>query len=263
MKKVLLSALLAVVLPSMAQQAVSTAASPTVLSPVMVSPNAAAALASATTNKIFLDQSGDNPNVNLNQVGNGNRQGSSASPVYLRGTNQTLTTVQTGNNNEIDLAIKNPSSGTNVGATAMIQQIGDGNKIDAACGYGSSSDGGVTLQGCKAADLNWRFSGNSNKLQFRGTGDNLSSQIDVSGHSNEFYIDSLTDNNSQAIKVMGDSNIFNIKQNSTGGSGSSVEVDLSGTGNKLNVTQSGAVDNVLSIKGVSNSGTFNITQKLN
>lgn len=261
MKKIILSAMLALAFGAQAQQAVSSAVAPTPVSPIVVSPNAAAALASATTNRIFLDQSGDNPTINMNQTGNSNRQGSAVSPIYLRGIGQTVTTIQTGNNNELDLAVSNATTGSGVGATVMIQQIGNSNQIDAACGSGTGSDGTTALTGCKAANLNWKFTGNSNLLQYRATGDNQSSAITVNGNSNAFYVDSLTANNSQTVQVTGDSNTFNLKQTSTGAAGSSVWVQLTGSSNTINVTQAGTVDNVANIKSVSNAGSINVTQR--
>lgn len=261
MKKLILAIVMAAAFGAQAQTAVVAATAPTPVNPIVISPNAAAALASSTTNRIFLDQSGDNPAINLNQTGNGNRQGTVASPVYLRGIGQTVTTIQTGNNNEIDLAVSNATTGAGVGATVMIQQIGNSNLIDAACGSGTASNGTTALTGCKAANLNWKFTGDSNQLQYRATGDDQSSAITVLGNSNEFYIDSTTAKNSQTIQVTGDTNTFNVTQNSTGGSGSSLWVQLTGSSNTMSVTQSGTVDSVANIKAVMNSGTVNVTQK--
>lgn len=265
MKKLFLSIALTASFASLstvgAQTAVAQATSPTIVNPIVVSPNAAAALSSATTNRIFLDQGGDNPQINLNQTGNSNRQGSQLSPIYLRGIGQSVTTIQTGNSNEIDLAVVNATTGSGVGATVNAQQIGNSNKIDAACGSGTASDGTTALTGCKAADLNWKFSGNSNTLQYRATGDNQRSAVTVSGNWNSFLIDSLSASNSQTLQVTGDNNSMNILQKGTGASGGSVWVDLTGSSNSIAVTQSGAVDSVANIKSASNSGVINIHQK--
>lgn len=247
-----------------AQTAVTAPTTPTIPTMVTVSPNATAALASSTTNRVFIDQSGDNPNVNVTQEGSGNKQGSSARPIYLRGIDQTIVTKQVGNTNEIMLEVVNPTTGSSQGATVTIQQIGDSNKVDAACGYGTLSDGTTSIAGgtgCKALDANWKFTGDSNDLQFRGKGEDIKSAIDVAGNSNVFRIDVLGDKHTQTIKVVGDTNTFNINQRSTGNSGSSVWVDLAGNNNNLTVSQIGTVDSVLHLKTVANSGTFNITQK--
>jgi len=260
MKKVLLVLALVSAFPAMAQTAVSAPAAPTIPAMATVSPNATAALAIATTNRIFIDQSGDNPNVNMTQDGTGNKAGSAQRPVYLRGIGQTIVTKQVGVNNDLNLEVVNATTGS-VGATVTIQQIGDSNIVDAACGYGTASTGGTALTGCKSADINWKFTGNSNDLQFRGTGDDLKSAIDVAGNSNVFRIDAIGDKHTQTIKVAGDTNTFNINQRSTGAAGSSIWVDLAGNSNNLTMSQTGTIDNVINIKSVSNSGTFNITQK--
>jgi hypothetical protein len=261
MKKIILALAITMAFPVLAQTAVTAPSAPTIPTMTTVSPNATAALATATTNRIFIDQSGDNPDVNMTQDGTGNKAGSAQRPVYLRGIDQTVVTRQIGVNNEIMLEAVNATTGSGQGVTITIQQIGDTNKVDAACGYGNASDGTTALTGCKAADLNWKFTGDSNDLQFRGTGDDLKSAIDVTGDSNVFRIDAIGNKHTQTIKVVGDTNTFNINQRSTGAAGSSIWVDLAGNSNTLTMSQTGTIDNVINIKSVSNSGTFNITQK--
>ena len=261
MKKTIITILLTAAFPVMAQTAVSAPSAPTIPNLVTVSPNATAALAISTTNKIFIDQSGDNPNVNMTQDGTGNAAGSGGRPIYLRGIDQVIVTRQIGVSNEISLEAVNNTTGTGQGVNITIQQIGNSNRVDAACGYGNASDGTTALSGCKAADINWKFTGNSNDLQFRGTGDDLKSAVDVTGNSNIFRIDAIGDKHSQTIKVAGDTNTFDINQRSTGAAGSSIWVDLTGNSNTFTMSQTGTIDNVIKIKSVSNSGMFNITQK--
>ena len=261
MKKILIASAIAFAFPAMAQTAVTAPTAPTIPVTVVVSPNATAALGISTTNRVFIDQSGDNPNVNVTQDGSGNKQGSAQRPIYLRGIDQVVVTKQVGLSNEINLEVVNDSTGSGKGAKITIQQTGDNNKVDAACGYGTASTGGTALTGCNNADLNWKFTGDSNELQFRGTGTDLRSAITVTGDLNKFFIDAIGDKHSQTLMVTGDSNEFNLNQRSTGAAGSSIWVDLTGNSNKITVSQTGTVDNVVNIKSVSNNGTFNITQK--
>ena len=256
--------MLTLALPAMAQTAVTAPTTPTIPTMVTVSPNATAALASSTTNRVFIDQSGDNPNVNMTQDGSGNKAGSAGRPVYLRGIGQTVVTRQIGATNEINLEAVNATTGAGVGVNITIQQIGNSNTVDAACGYGTLSNGTTSIaggNGCKALDANWKFTGDSNSFQFRGKGDDIKSAVDVTGNSNTFIADVLGDKHTQTIKVVGDTNTMNINQNSTGAAGSSIWIDLAGSSNTMNIAQSGSIDNVLNIKSVSNSGTFNIVQK--
>lgn len=263
MKKLFIAMAITFAYPAMAQTAVTAPTAPTIPATVTVSPNATAALGISTTNRVFIDQSGDNPNINVTQDGSGNKQGSAARPVYLRGIDQVIITKQVGTNNEINLEVVNDSTGANKGAKVTIQQLGNSNKVDAACGYGTASTGGTALTGCNNADLNWKFDtgSDSNELQFRGTGADLRSAITVSGDLNKFFIDAIGDKHSQTLMVSGDSNEFNLNQRSTGTAGSSIWIDVAGNNNRFTVSQTGTVDNVLNIKSVANSGVFNIVQK--
>jgi hypothetical protein len=268
MKKTLIALILSAAIPAIAQTAVSAPGAPTIPAMQTVTAGATAALANtAVTNRVFIDQSGANPNVNVTQEGSGNAQGDAANPIYLRGTNQTLVTKQVGNLNSIMLEVVNATTGAGVGATVTIQQIGNSNIVDAACGYGNASDGSTSIAngatGCKAADLNWKFTGNSNDLQYRGGGSDLISHIDATGNSNVFRIDQLGDKHSQLINLTGDSNTFNITQSGGITNGSHIVVSMTtSNSNTVNISQTGAVDNYLNLKTAgTTSGTFNIVQK--
>lgn len=280
MKKTLLAVMMMSAFGAYAQSAVVAPDQPTIPTMATVSPNAVTALGSATTNRVFIDQSGNTPTVNMTQNGSGNAAGSASgtpvvtavpnssgtgtnnwtldTPVYLRGDNQVITTVQNGNNNRIGLAVKN-DAGAN-GATVTIQQIGNSNTADVACGYGTSSTG-TALSGCNKLDMNVKFAGDSNHLQFRGSGNDIKTAIDVSGNGNALFMDVLGDKHTQTIKVAGDNNVFNINQASSGANGSSIWVDQTGSGTKYTIAQTGTIDNVLNIKSVASGGSFNITQK--
>ena len=259
-KQLLMTALLAVTLPTFAAVTpINSPAAPTVPNTATVSPNAAAALATATTNSVFIDQSGENPNVNVEQAGSGNKLGAASRTVRLRGRDQVVITKQTGNDNVINLEVTNPTTGVDVGAKVTIQQSGNSNTVDAACGFGTSSTG-TALVGCKATDLNWKFAGNGNTLQFRGSGDSIRSAMTVNGNSNAFYVDAVGNNHSETVMVSGDSNTFHMSQTSSGASGSSVVFDLVGSANSATISQSGSIDNVLNVKSVANTGVWNVKQ---
>jgi len=254
MKKTLIALLISLAIPAMAQNAPTAPVQPTIPVMITVSPNAAAALANATTNSIFIDQSGDNPTVNMNQIGSGNKAGSSINPVYLRGFDQKIVTIQQGNNNNIStLQIINDAAGAGDGATVTIEQIGNSNTVDAICGD--------TTTGCNKAQINWAFSGDNNSMYFRGQGDSLTSQINVAGNGNAFNIAMLGNKHTNIIDISGNNNSVNLTQNSTGASGSSMVLAQQGTGVTYNVLQSGTVDNVLRINSVANGGSFNILQR--
>ncbi len=271
--------------PVFAQSVAVTQPSPNApVQPVLtISANAVTALGSNTTNRVFVDQSGENPDVSITQTGVGNTVGANATytkgitnipqrlvgggtrnftvdtPMYLRGADQDITVVQTGNNNTVSLRAENPTSSGD-GVSINIQQIGDSNFVDASCGGGSSSTG-TALTTCKDATISWKWTGNSNVMQFKGTGDSLNSQVEVTGNSNEMYIDAVGDKHSQVIKVAGDYNVFNISQTANSTNGSSVWIDLTGNSNKFAISQAGTQDNVIHIKSVANTGNWNIVQR--
>jgi hypothetical protein len=239
---------------ALAQSTPTLPTAPTVPTLLTVSPNAVSALADTTTNSVFIDQSGANPTVNMTQIGSGNKMGSSATPVYLRGTSQNIVGIQSGNNNVIsNLQIVNSDSGTGVGASVTIQQIGNGNTADIACGD--------TTGKCDKLDMNYRFTGNTNSMIFRGTGTSITSHVDVSGNGNAFNIAATGNGHSQIVDISGNNNIVNVTQTSTGASGSSVVIAQTGTGTTYNVQQSGSVDNVLNIRSAASGGSFNILQR--
>ncbi len=287
MKKTIITIMLLTAFPVFAQSvAVTQPTTNTPVAPVLtISANAISALGANTTNRVFIDQSGENPDVSITQTGSGNTIGADAtytksitsipqrlngqtpatrnftvnSPVYLRGADQDITMVQTGNNNTISLRAENPTT-SGEGVNISIQQIGNSNFVDASCG-GGATVGGTALTTCKDAIISWKWTGDSNVMQFKGTGDSLNSQVEVTGNSNEMYIDAVGDKHSQVLKVAGDYNVFNITQTGTSTNGSSVLVDLTGSTNKFTISQAGTQDNVINIKSVANTGTWNIVQR--
>ena len=101
---------------------------------VATSPNATDANSIATTNKVYIDQSGENVNVNIEQTGTGNQFGNVADPIYLRGDNQTIIGIQTGNNNSVLMGIDSSSGSGTDEADVTIRQIGNNNTADIRCG---------------------------------------------------------------------------------------------------------------------------------
>lgn len=275
---------MAAAFPVMAQTTV-TAPSPTTPSDptVGVMAGTATALTQSTTNRVFIDQDGERPNVSITQTGSGNTAGSDStyskvitgivdrlnpggvrqytvnSAIYLRGDDHLIILNQVGNNNTIAMKAISPDVASQ-GVDVTIQQLGNSNFADVLCGSGSSSAGAV-LTGCKDATLNWKFTGNSNAIQYRGTGDDLNSQITVSGNSNEFNIDSVGNKHNQTINVAGNFNVFNLSQTATSSYGSSIWMDVNGASNRFNISQAGTQDNVVKITTVGSSGVWNIIQR--
>lgn len=203
-----------------------------------------------SANKVYVDQVGDNINMNSMQTGTGNKLGSglTTNGVYLRGNNQTITTIQNGIGNDIEMNL-NTGTGNGASANVMINQVGDNNSINATCGMGQSAI-------CTNFNAIWKFVGDSNSLSFTGSGATINSAIDTTGDGNSFVIQA-TDRANQLITVTGNNNAFNVDQFAGGANGQSLNVTLHGDSNTFTSAQGGAVDSLIHVNAVSNNGTFN------
>lgn len=219
---------------------------------VATSPNELEANAVSTTNKVYIDQSGNNVSVNVVQTGVSNVLGTSADPVYLRGDNQTLIAIQTGNLNSALISVVSGTGQTGV-ANITLQQLGNSNSAIVRCGNGEAE------ANCNALDLNVKFTGNYNSLNFHGAGSNIRNAMDVSGNNNTFNIEVTSPNATQTISVLGDYNNFDLTQTGTGGTyGHSFTANITGTGNSITSNQYGSSETVVNVTSVGSNGTFNI-----
>ena len=234
----------------LAQTALPQAATPPTI--ITTTPNETAAGAVATTNKIYVDQSGENVNINIEQTGTSNIIGLSTDPIWLRGDNQSVIVKQTGNLNKLLMSIKS-DTGSNGLATVTLQQIGNSNEADVRCGNATGEDS------CNNLNMNIKFSGNSNKLFYHGYGANITTAMDIQGNSNEFNMDIFSPNASQVLKFVGDFNNVDITQTGTGGAnGHSLWAQFTGTGNTFTTQQYGSTETIINVKSVGNNGVWNI-----
>ena len=235
---------------AIAQAVLPTAPTPPTI--VTTSPNEVTAAAVATTNKVYIDQDGGNVDVNIVQTGTANIIGDVNDPIYLRGDNQSIIAMQTGNGNQLYMGIVSATGGTGI-AAVTVRQIGDLNTADIRCG---------TLQTdsiCNQLDMNIRFTGDSNSLVFHGSGENIRNSMDINGDNNTFTIDALSPNATQTVLVTGDYNNFNISQTGQGGTfGHSLYANLTGSLNTVTTQQYGASETVINLTAVGSNGTFNI-----
>jgi hypothetical protein len=214
------------------------------------------ALRNATTNIIYLEQSGTTPTVSITQDGNSNRAGSDSTgtvnSMVINGNSQVVTIEQTGTGNLIDsLKVYGDSANVN------IQQVGVLNSINALCGDGTTH--------CGNAALDWRFDSTGkqvgNTLNYTGAGSNLISSIYVTGGGNTINSQQTGDGHQQLINVIGsDNNTINVLQSSA--SVSSLVLTQNGTGGTtFNVSQTGTYSNVANISATAAGGSFNIIQR--
>ena len=216
------------------------------------------ALRNATTNIIYLEQSGTTPTISITQDGNSNRAGSDATgaihSMALKGNSQTVTIDQVGTGNIINsLRVGGDSANVN------ILQNGPLNTINATCGDSSAGTG------CASASLDWRLDStgksSGNTLNYTGSGANLISAIYVTGGGNTINSQQTGDGHQQLINISGsDNNTVNVSQ--TSASASSLVLSQTGTGSTtFNISQSGTYSNVANIQAVAAGGSFNIIQR--
>ena len=249
-KSLLVGAALVYGTSAIAQTVLPTAPTPPTI--VTTSPNEVTANAVATTNKVYIDQEGGNVDVNIVQTGTANIIGDANDPIYLRGDNQSIIAMQTGNGNQLYMGIVSATGGTGL-ATVTVRQIGDMNTADIRCG---------TLQTdsiCNKLDLNAKFTGDTNSLVFHGSGENIRTSMDILGDNNTFNMDILSPNATQTILVTGDYNDFDVTQTGLGGTfGHSLYAKVTGSLNTITTQQYGASETVININAVGSNGTFNI-----
>ena len=217
------------------------------------------ALSASTTNIIYLEQTGTAPSVSINQNGNSNRAGSDATgsinSMILNGNTQVVTIDQTGNNNII-----NTMKITGNEANVYLQQLGNSNTANVNAGQTTSVSGSASAN--TNALLDFRFTGNSNSLNYTGNGPSLQAAVYVTGNSNALNLQQSSTAGQQMLinLASSDNNTVNVLQSSA--SMSSLVLTQNGTGSTtFNVSQTGTYSNVANVTATAAGGSFNIIQR--
>jgi hypothetical protein len=216
-----------------------------------------ASLSAATTNIIYLEQTGNSPTISINQDGNSNRAGTDATgainSMVLNGNNQTVTLDQTGNNNVIN-TLKITGNTANV----YLLQDGNSNTANVSCGLTTA----CSPTGSNAAALDFRFTGDSNSLNYTGNGPALQAAVYATGNGNTVTIQQTSTAGQQALinLTSSDNNTVNLTQ--TSASMSSFVLAQNGAGSTtFNISQTGTYSNTANIQATSAGGSFNIIQR--
>ena len=238
-----------------AQAPAAVAALPQATQPAEIiptSPNATAADAVATTNQVYIDQAGGNVNVNIVQYGTGNLIGSVTDPIYLRGDNQSVIIMQTGDSNSVLMSLVSDNGSQGI-ANVTLRQFGDGNSAVIRCGNAQ------TDASCNQLAMNAKFTGNYNSLTMHGSGSNISNAMDITGNNNTFNLEITSPNASQTLLFTGDFNTVNATQTDSGGTfGHSLWATVVGTGNTITTQQYGPSETVINLNMIGNNGTVNV-----
>jgi hypothetical protein len=218
-----------------------------------------ASLSAATTNIIYLEQTGNTPTISINQDGNSNRAGSDGAgtinSMVLNGNTQIVTIDQTGNNNII-----NTLKVTGNSANVYLQQLGNSNTADVSCGLTTSCS--PTGSYTNNAALDFRFTGNSNGIAYTGNGPALQAAVYATGNGNSLVLSQSSTAGQQMLINLSssDNNVVNVTQSSA--SMSSLVLSQNGTGGTtFNVSQTGSFSNTANISATAAGGSFNVIQR--
>ena len=186
-------------------------------------------------NEIYIDQSGDTANIDMEQLGSGNIIGGlkstagSLNPFDLDGDNLTLTLNQIGDSNTFlgDILGDNITGYFNFDGNSNAFTI----QVDPTNTYGAdSSNFNVQATGdsntfsldvatnamASNTDLDWIINGSSNTLTFDIDIDGATSYVDIDGDSNTVTYDGDGYANGYFyLDQTGNSRTFNIQQQST------------------------------------------------
>ena len=183
-----------------------------------------------TDNEIFLEQTGDNLTLTIDQEGYGNKfggtisSGAVASDMILTGSNITFNLDQIGNSNQLFGPVVLDSSNIDMTFT------GDSNIFDWNIGYGGSAD-------------------------------NMDLDLDVTGDSNTWNLDVGFNASSESLNydltLIGGTNVFTTVIDSDI---VKWELDLTGDGNDYNTTQKDA-DQIMIVEYNGDDGNIDIVQE--
>ena len=218
----------------------------------------------AYANEIYIDQIGDNLDLDITQDGQDNKIGTSTTDAGLYGDDMTFAITQTGNFNEIVATIR----GTDY--TGTWNFTGDSNTVDLLC---SSTTAGncdtVTLNITTVGDNNvFDFDigevadASSSSIVFTLTGDNNVTNVDVDGQSASVTVTvdnsaSLSTNSANTDEGVA----MNIDVDGNGDvNGHTILVDITGGGGTLDITQSGIYDNNIDLDITGDDFDIDITQ---
>jgi hypothetical protein len=200
-------------------------------------------------NDIYIDQVGDNLDLDITQDGQSNKIGTSLTDASLSGDNMTFSITQTGNTNEITAVI----SGSTYTGTWVF--TGNSNTVDLLCdSIGNSNCDSVTLNITQTGDTNAytinigeTADAESATIAFTVTGDNNIINTDVDGTNADITV---VMNNSASLATTSDNadegNQLDLTITGDGHSaGHSITLNITGGGSTYTVTQSGVNDNTV------------------
>ena len=194
----------------------------------------------AFANEIYVEQIGDNLDLDITQDGTDNVAGTTEAPMVLSGDDMTFDIDQIGDNNVIAATINGNTY------TGTVSLTGNNNNVDLACDS-------VDAVQCETvtADITVNGDGADIDVRIGETADasNLVATLTVDGDANVVDVE-VDGTNADATVVIDNSaslaggNTVNVDMDGDGDvNGHSLNLDITGGGGVYNVTQSGINDN--------------------
>lgn len=214
-------------------------------------------LSPALANDIYIQQSGDNLDLDITQDGQNNVAGTSLQGIELTGGTMTFNIDQVGNSNVVTTIINGNTY------TGNIDLTGDSNQVDLLCdsaGAGNCETVSMSIDVTgDSADITVSIGETADAQNFVGT-------LDITSNASETVTLTLDGTNADA-----DIDITN----SLGSSGNTATYDVDGNGDVnghslthshtgdgavINMTQSGIYDNVIDVTTSGDNHNIDITQ---
>ena len=208
-------------------------------------------------NDIYIQQSGDNLDLDITQDGQNNVAGTSVTGIELSGSTMTFNIDQTGNSNIVSATIKGSTY------TGNIDLTGDSNDVELICSSAASGNCDTVSMSIDvtgdSADITVKIGETADAESFVGT-------LDITSNASETITLTLDGTNADA-----DIDITN----SLGSSGNTATYDVDGDGDVnghslthshtgdggvINITQSGIYDNVIDLTTSGDNQAIDITQ---
>jgi len=208
-------------------------------------------------NEIYVQQIGDNLDLDITQDGTGNIAGTSEAPMVLNGDDMTFDIDQIGDNNIIAATINGNTY------TGTIDLTGNNNNVDLACDS-------VDTVTCETVTADVTVNGNNTDIDVRigesADASGLVATLTVDGDANVIDVE-VDGTNADATVIIDNSaslaggNTVNVDIDGDGDiNGHSLDLDITGGGGVFNITQSGINDNTVDATFEGDNATVDIIQ---
>ena len=208
-------------------------------------------------NDIYIQQSGDNLDLDITQDGQNNVAGTSQADIVLQGATMTFNIDQVGNSNIVSATIKGATY------TGNIDLTGDSNDVELLCSSSASGN-------CDTVSMSVDVTGDSADITVKigetADADTFTGTLDITSGASETI----------TLTVDGKSAIADIDiSNAQGSAGNTATYDVDGDGDVnghslthshtgdgavINITQSGIYDSIVDLTTSGDNQNIDITQ---